>query len=153
MVSSLIRNISSTAGLRLRDHAKVGLCQVPGRRGAGGRAVSGTVGGRGTGFVLPAWPFLQRCHHAGMTRNKLHKLAPFYRVYETYFNGPLKSFSMNLSRLRCCPFWHWGSVWTTCSYWLTPSPRLEVISPLRYLGDVSPFLPSPLHSTALLSPK
>lgn len=63
-------NLPLSAGLRLRDHAKVGLCQVPGGGGAGGGAAGGSVGGRRSGLVLAARPLLQRCHHTGTTPSK-----------------------------------------------------------------------------------
>lgn len=54
------------AGLCLCDHAEMGLCQVPGGRGAGRGAVGSAVSGCRTGSLLPDGLVLQCCHHTGM---------------------------------------------------------------------------------------
>lgn len=121
-------NLSLPAGLRLRDHAKVGLCQVPGGGGAGGGAAGGSVGGRRSGLVLAARPLLQRCHHAGTTPSKPPATVTVVSK-DVVLNAHLRSFP----HTRCCPSWPWASAWTTCFCWLIPSPRLELTSPSRYL--------------------
>lgn len=68
-VQLLILDIISAAGLRLRDLAKVGLHQVPGRRGTSWGAINGSVGGCRTRSLLPAGPLLQCCHHPGIKLN------------------------------------------------------------------------------------
>lgn len=64
-----------SAGLRLSDHAAVGLRKVPGGRGSGGCPAGDAVGGGGSGSLLSARHHVQRCHHSGAApRNTvLHK--------------------------------------------------------------------------------
>lgn len=68
-VKLLISYIIPIAGLRLFDHAKVGLCQVPGSCGASWGVIDGSVGGCRTGSLLPARPLPQCCHHPGIRLN------------------------------------------------------------------------------------
>lgn len=53
------------AGLRMSDHASVGLCQVPGGRGAGGRPAGDIVCGSWPGTLLSPGHHFQRCNHTG----------------------------------------------------------------------------------------
>ena len=64
-VQLLISYAIPAAGLCLFDHAKVGLCQVPGSCGASRGAVDGSVGGCRTGSLLPARPLPQCCNYPG----------------------------------------------------------------------------------------
>ena len=67
-------------GLRLRDHAALGLCQVPGGRGAGRGAAGGSVSGGRAGTVLSAGSVLQCSHNTGkhstLVRNTISNTDP-----------------------------------------------------------------------------
>lgn len=73
-------SLLSVAGLRLCDHAEVGLRQVPGGRGPGRGAAGGLVGGCRTGPLLAARPLIQRRHHTGTAKEKMHTLTVLNRL-------------------------------------------------------------------------
>lgn len=100
----LISYIIPVAGLRLSDHAKVGLCQVSGGCGASRGAVDGFVGGCRTGPLLPARPLPQCCHHPGMNLIGLLCVCISDIGSKVFLTGPLQRFIVTISYLQVLPF-------------------------------------------------
>lgn len=79
----------SPAGLRVSDHAAVGLRQISGGRWVGGSPTGDSVSGGGPWPVLSTWHYLQCRHHTGNLITADEECGHFY-AHLTFKKGPIR---------------------------------------------------------------